>query len=184
MTHTPEPIKFELTDTTITYRGVTLYQIRATEDIPHQGIHKGNLGGYVSSTHLPSGAARVSGNAWVSGDARVFGNARVFDNACVFGYARVSGDAEILQTWHYLVVGPIGSEGTHATLSRTKGGGHRLSVGCWEDGSLGTLMSEVKRRRRDLWNADKDTQELWLGQYRALRKLGMSVVARWTEYTS
>ena len=220
MTHTPEPIKFELTDKTITHWGVTLYQIRATEDIPHQGIHKGNLGGYVSSTHLPSGYARVSdnawvfdnvcvsgdarvfgnarvsdnawvfdnarvfGNAWVSGDARVFDNARVFGNAWVSGDARVSGDAEILQTWHYLVVGPIGSEGTTATLSRTKGGGHRLSVGCWEDGSLGTLMSEVKRRRRDLWNADKDTQELWMGQYRALRKLGMSVVASWAESTS
>ena len=173
MTHTPEPIKFELTDTTIVNAwGVTLHQIRATEDIPHHGIRKGDLGGYVSSTHLPSGGARVSGNAWVSGGARVFGN------------AQVSGDAEILQTWHYLVVGPIGSEGTYATLTRTKGGGHRLSVGCWEDGSLDTLMSEVKRRRSDLWNADKDTQELWMGQYRALRKLGRSVVARWTESTS
>ena len=154
MTHTPEPIKFELTDTTITNWGVTLYQIRATEDIPHRGIHKGNLGGYVSSTHLPSGAARVSGNA------------------------------EILQTWHYLVVGPIGSEGTHATLTRTKGSGHRLEVGCWHDGSLGTLMAEVKRRRRDLWTADEATQELWMQQYRALRKLGRSVVARWTEAAS
>ena len=159
MTHTPEPIKFELTDTTITHWGVTLYQIRATEDIPPHGIRKGNLGGYVSSTHLPSGDARVSGNA------------------------QVFGDAEILQTWHYLVVGPIGSEGTHATLTRTKGGGHRLSVGCWEDGSLGTLMAEVKRRRRN-WSADTATQELWTQQYRALRKLGRAVVARWTEAAS
>ena len=184
MTHTPEPIKFELTDTTITHWGVTLYQIRATEDIPRHGVRKGDLGGYVSSTHLPSGNARVSGNAWVSGDAQVFGNARVAGDAQVFGNARVAGDAEILQTWHYLVVGPIGSEGTHATLTRTKGGGHRLSVGCWEDGSLGTLMSEVKRRRRDLWTADEATQELWTQQYRALRKLGRAVVARWTEDAS
>ena len=167
MTHTPEPIKFELTDTTITHWGVTLYQIRATEDIPHHGIRKGNLGGYVSSTHLPSGSARVSDNAWVFGSAQVF------------GYARVSGSAEIFQTWHYLVVGPIGSEGTHATLTRTKGSDHRLSVGCWEDGSLGTLMTEVKRRRRS-WSADAATQELWMQQYRALRKLGKAVVARWT----
>ena len=201
MTHTPEPIKFELTDTTITHWGVTLYQIRATEDIPHHGIRKGNLGGYVSSTHLPSGAARVSGNAWVfdnarvsgnaqvsgnawvSGTAWVFDNARVFDNALVFGNARVSGDTEILQTWHYLVVGPIGSEGVHATLTRTKGGGHRLSVGCWDGGSLGTLMDEVKRRRRN-WYADAATQELWMQQYRALRKLGRAVVARWAEDAS
>ena len=171
MTHTPEPIKFELTDTTITHWGVTLYQIRAIEDIPHHGIRKGNLGGYVSSTHLPSGDARVSGNAWVSGDAQVFGK------------AQVSGDAEILQPWHYLVVGPIGSEGTHATLTRTKGGGHRLSVGCWEDGSLGTLMTEVKRRRR-IWSSDVATQKLWMKQYRALLKLGKAVVARWIEAES
>ena len=131
------------TNTTITHWGVTLHKIRATEDIPRHGVRKGDLGGYVSSTHLPS------------------------------------GDAEILQTWHYLVVGPIGSEGTNATLTRTKGGGHRLSVGCWEDGSLGTLMTEVKRRRRS-WSADAATQELWMQQYRALRKLGKAVVARWT----
>ena len=135
------------TNTTITHWGVTLHKIRATEDIPRHGVRKGDLGGYVSSTHLPS------------------------------------GDAEILQTWHYLVVGPIGSEGTNATLTRTKGGGHRLSVGCWEDGSLGTLMTEVKRRRRS-WSADAATQELWMQQYRALRKLGKAVVARWTEAES
>ena len=63
MTGTPEPIKFELTDATIAHWGVTLYRIRATEDIPRHGVRKGDLGGYVSSTHLPSGAARVFGNA-------------------------------------------------------------------------------------------------------------------------
>ena len=178
MTTTPEPIKFELTDTTIAHRGMTLYRIRATEDIPRHGVRKGDLGGYVSSTHLPSGSARVFGDAWVFGDAQVSGD------AWVSGNARVSGNAEILQTWHYLVVGPIGSEGVYATLCRTKGGGHRLSVGCWEDGSLGALMAEVKRRRRDLWTADEATQELWIQQYRALRKLGRAVVARWTEATA
>ena len=197
MTTTPEPIKFELTDTTVVNAwGVTLHQIRATEDIPRHGVRKGDLGGYVSSTHLPSGDARVSGDAWVSGDARVSGAAwvsgaaqvsgaaRVTGAARVFGDAQVFGDAEILKTCHYLVVGPIGSEGVYATLCRTRGGGHRLSVGCWEDGSLGTLMAEVERRRRDLWTADEATQELWMQQYRALRKLGRSVVARWTEAAS
>ena len=98
---TPEPTKFELTDTTIAHWGVTLYQIRATEDIPRHGVRKGDLGGYVSSTHLPSGAARVSGNArvfgnaQVSGDARVSGNARVFGDAQVAGDARVFGDAQV-----------------------------------------------------------------------------------------
>ena len=123
------------------------------------------------------------GDAWVFGAARVFGDARVSGDAQVSGDARVSGDAEILKAWHYLVVGPIGSEGVYATLCRTRGGGHRLSVGCWEDGSLGTLMTEVKRRRRN-WTADEATQELWTQQYRALRKLGRAVVARWTEAAS
>jgi hypothetical protein len=45
-------------------------------------------------------------------------------------------------------------------------------------------MAEVKRRRRDLWTADEATQELWMQQYRALRKLGKAVVARWTEAAS
>ena len=49
--------------------------------------------------------------------------------------------------------------------------------------SLGTLMAEVKRRRAD-WTADEATQELWMQQYRALRKLGKAVVARWTEAAS
>ena len=178
-TRTPEPIKFELTDTTVVNAwGVTLHQIRATEDIPRHGVRKGDLGGYVSSTHLPSGDARVSGDAWVSGNAQVSGAAQVS------GDAWASGNAEILKTWHHLVVGPIGSEGVYATLARTKGGGHRLSVGCWGDGSLGTLMAEVKRRRRDLWTADEATQELWMQQYRALRRLCRAVVARWTEAAS
>ena len=185
MTRTPEPIKFELADTTVVNAwGVTLHQIRATEDIPCHGVRKGDLGGYVSSTHLPSGAARVFDNAWVFGAAQVSGAAQVFGDAWVSGAAQVSGDARVSETWHYLVVGPIGSEGAYSTLTRTKGGVHRLSVGCWEDGSLGTLMAEVKRRRRDLWTADEATQELWMQQYRALRRLGRAVVARWTEAAS
>ena len=46
------------------------------------------------------------------------------------------------------------------------------------------VMAEVKRRRSDLWTADEATQELWMQQYRALRKLGKAVVARWTEAAS
>ena len=119
MTHTPEPIKFELTDTTITHWDVTLYQIRATEDIPHRGIRKGNLGGYVSSTHLPSGDARVSGNAWVSGDAQVFGN------------ARVSGNARVESQTDWLLVGPAKSSGRFTTAYRDTKIGVRVSCGCF-----------------------------------------------------
>ena len=190
--------KYELTGTTkVNDWGVTVHQIRATEDIPRFGVRKGVLGGWVESETLRngnarvSGDARVSGNAWVSGDAQVFGDARVFGDAQVFGDARVSGnarvsgdarvfgDAQVYRMGHYLIVGPIGSENVTATLFRTKNGKHRLNVGCWS-GTLGTLMGEVKTRREN-WSADSATQERWVAQYRALKVLGKVTVAGWSE---
>lgn len=141
-------IRFELTDESkVNLFGVRVYRIRATEDIPRWGVRKGDLGGWVESAELTSGDARVYGNAWV--------------------YER----------WHFIVCGPIGSEGVTATLYRTKNGKHQLVVGCWT-GTLGTLSAEVKRRRED-WSADDATQELWVAQYKALRALGRATVARW-----
>ena len=178
-------------DEKIVAPGIVVKRIRALVAIPAllwaPAVQPGDLGGYIAAANNLH--AQVSGNAWVYDDAQVYGDALVYDDAQVFGNAQVcgnaqvSGNAEILQTWHYLVVGPIGSEGTHATLTRTKGGGHRLSVGCWEDGSLGTLMTEVKRRRL-IWSSDEATQKLWMEQYRALLKLGKAVVARWIEAES
>ena len=124
--------------------------------------------------------AKVDGWAQVGDHAQVGGNAKVGGNARVDGSAQVGGDAEIFETWHCLVVGPIGSEGVTATLARTKDGGHRLSVGCWEDGTLGTLMAEVKRRR-ERWTADEATKEVWFDEYRALKKLGKVTAKRWTK---
>ena len=92
--------KFELTDDTVhTDEGVTLYRIRATEDIPAHGVVAGDLGGFVESVDNLSGNgwvsddARVYGNAWVYGNARVYGNAEVYGNAWVYGNARVYGEA-------------------------------------------------------------------------------------------
>ena len=148
--------KYELTGTTkVNDWGVTVHQIRATEDIPRFGVSKGDLGGWVESETLRNGDARVSGNAWV------FGNAQVY------------------RMGHYLIVGPIGSENVTATLFRTKNGKHRLNVGCWS-GTLGTLMGEVKKRRVN-WSADSATQEKWVAQYRALKVLGKVTVAGWVE---
>lgn len=152
--------KFELTGKSRMGRlGVTVHQIRATEDIPARGIRKGDLGGWVESEILSSG------DAWVSGDAEVSGNAEVY------------GNAELEHTWHYIAIGPIGSEGVTATLTRTKDGKHILGVGCWT-GTLGTLMKEVKRRWQH-WSADDATQELWVAQYKALEALGKATAARW-----
>ena len=79
-------IKFELTSESITNTwGVKLYRIRATVDIKARGVKKGELGGFVESTHLSNGDARISGNAWVSQNAQVYGNTQVFGNAWVYG---------------------------------------------------------------------------------------------------
>ena len=104
---------FEFTGATkVNLHGYTVRQIRATRDIPRAGVRKGDLGGWIESAELTNGDARVSGNAWVYGDAQVYGNARVE------------------RTWHYIAVGPIGSENVTATLFRTKDGKHALNVGC------------------------------------------------------
>ena len=165
----------ELTDNTkVNAFGVTLYQIRATRDIPARGVRKGDLGGWIESAELSYGVARVSGNAWVYGNAEVYGNARVYGNAEVSGSARVSGPSD------YFVMGPIGSENVYATLVRTKTG-HLLTVGCWTNGSLDTLMKEVKRRRKAYWSANEATQALWMEQYRALKRIGKNIAASWAE---
>lgn len=86
--------------------GVKLFRIRATRDIPEQGVLKGQEGGWVSSTHV-GGKPRIGKAAWVADDAEVFGKARVTgralvrDSARIFGHARVkshavvAGDAQI-----------------------------------------------------------------------------------------
>ena len=157
--------------TKINFHGVTVHRIRATRDIPRAGVKKGDEGGWIESAELKNGDARVSGDAWVYGNARVSGNARVYGNAWVYG------DAQVEEPWHLLMIGPIGSEGVTATLARTKNGKHILNVGCW-DGTLGTLMAEVKRRRA-YWHSDEATQEFWVAQYRALKALGRVTVKRW-----
>ena len=99
--------KFELTQETKIFSGVTLYRIKATKEF--SGIKNGELGGFVEKEENLSqsddawvfGNAQVSGNALVSGDARVsddarvFGNAWMLDNALVLGTARVSGNARV-----------------------------------------------------------------------------------------
>ena len=69
--------------------GATVKQIRATRDIPINGVRKGDIGGWIES------AAHLSGDAWVSGDAQVFGNAQVYGNAQVSGDARLYDNARL-----------------------------------------------------------------------------------------
>ena len=80
--------KFELTDTSIEFLGIKLFQIRALKSFG--SVEKGELGGYIEKLENIS----MSGNAWVYGNARVYGDARVSGNALVYGDAWVYGDAK------------------------------------------------------------------------------------------
>lgn len=103
---------YKLTDNTIMYNGIKLYQIEAINDF--NKVKKGTLGGYIQSTdNLSDDAwvgdnakvydkAKVSDNAWVSDNARVFDNAQVSGDAWVFDNAEVSGNARVSdKSWVY-----------------------------------------------------------------------------------
>ncbi|MDR3186553.1 MAG: hypothetical protein LBU04_07130 [Christensenellaceae bacterium] len=104
--------KYELTDKTMEYDGVTLHRIRALRNIwtsRWQNVKVGDLGGWIENEGNLShknwcwifdeakvfDEARVSGNATVSGKATVGGDARVCGNARVFGNAKISGNASV-----------------------------------------------------------------------------------------
>ena len=132
------------------------------------------------------GGAQVHGNAWVYGNAQVYGGAQVHGNVSLSGNAWISGEADISEIWHFITVGPLGSEGATATVFRTKNGDHSLNLHCW-NGKLETLMAEVERRRdeEDCWRrADPATQAVWLDQYRLLKQIGETTVSRWAAETT
>ena len=83
--------KYELTDETKNFCGITLHRIRALRDIPSVKVKSGDLGGWIEKESNLS----QDGDAWVYGDAKVCGNAEVSGNAMVFDDAEVSGDAEV-----------------------------------------------------------------------------------------
>lgn len=88
--------KYELTDETIEYDGVTLHRIRALKDIfikdfGMRNVQAGDYGGFVESeTNLSK-----TGSCWIYDDAKVYGNAIVEDRASVCGQAIVRGCAHI-----------------------------------------------------------------------------------------
>ena len=145
--------KYELTENTIVYLGITLYQIKAL--VSFGTVKAGELGGYIEKeenlTHdgnawvygnaMVYDNASVYGNAWVYGEAMVCGNAEVYGNAWVYGNARVYGNAEVygeadvLKSTHLLQVGAIGSRNGFITFFRTKNNSIQVSCGCF----LGTI---------------------------------------------
>ena len=99
--------KYELTNITKEYNGVTLHRIRALIDF--NDVKKGNLGGWVEKESNLSQYGNcwiydeamvyenteVLGDAIVCGDAEVFGNSEVLGDAIVCGDAKEYGDAEV-----------------------------------------------------------------------------------------
>lgn len=90
--------KYELTDETCVFEGVTLHRIKALKDF--SDIEKGDLGGFIESTDNLSqmGYCWVYDNAKVTGQASVINNAKVMDNAEVTDRAKIVGDARIMNS--------------------------------------------------------------------------------------
>lgn len=79
--------KYELTDETITFSGLTLHRIKALKDFGN--VIKDDLGGFVESEKNLS----HSGTCWVYDEAMVYCNAHVIENARVMQNAEIYGKA-------------------------------------------------------------------------------------------
>lgn len=123
--------KYELTEETLTVSEKTLYRIRAVRDFGF--VKTGEFGGYIEKEENLS----HFGNAWICGDAKVFGNARVSGNAWF------SGNAEVFNTRHFFVQGPIGSRDGYVTFYRTKDDTVGVRCGCFS-GSLQEFVNQVE----------------------------------------
>ena len=123
--------KYELTEETVTVYGKTLYRIRAVRDFG--SVKTGEFGGYIEKEENLS----HFGNAWVYGNAKVYGDAKVSGKACV------CGDAEVSNTRHFFVQGPIGSRDGFVTFYRTKDNKVRVRCGCFS-GSLQKFVDRVE----------------------------------------
>ena len=149
--------KYELTDETKVFYGVTLHRIRALTAVGVLAA-AGQLGGWVESEK----------NLEQSGDAWVYGN------------AQVSGDAWVSKTRHYLTVGPIGSEDRTVTICRTKTygtTGHYINAGCWT-GTVDQLAERVASAWPDL-SEKKRTR--YRAEYEAVIALARPRIERWVE---
>ena len=135
--------KYELTDTTITFQGRTLHQIRYLMDVGYN-IKAGNLGGWVETEKNLS----QRGNAVVCDNAKVYGNAMVCDNAEVYGNAVVSGNAKISKLYDLLVIGPIGSRHSFTSFYRSQDEKILVSCGCFH-GDISAFRNKVCETHMD-----------------------------------
>lgn len=105
--------KYELTEETVTVYGKTLYRIRAVRDFG--SVKTGEFGGYIEKE----------------------------ENLSHFGNAWVYGNAEVFNTRHFFVQGPIGSRDGYVTFYRTKDDTVEVRCGCFS-GSLQEFVNQVE----------------------------------------
>ena len=155
--------KYELTDETKVFYGVTLHRIRALTAVGVLAA-AGQLGGWVESEKN----LEQSGDAWVYGNARVSGN------------AQVSGDARVSKTRHYLLIGPVGSEDRTVTICRTRADdttGHYVQAGCWA-GTVDHLAERITTAWPDL---SEKKRARYRGEYDAVIALARPRIQRWVK---
>lgn len=142
---------------------------------------------------LVTDSARVYGEALVCG-SRIFGaveirggsnlqHSKVSGSAVVGGTFTASdvligGKSYLMAPEDILSVGPIGSESSRATLTRTRDG-HELSVGCWGGRTVDELAGEVARRRDEEWLYPPAQEDHWVAQYEAFEKLARVYIEGW-----
>ena len=87
--------KYELSNITIEFNGVTLHRIKALKDFSN--VKAGDLGGWVEKEDNLSQIddAWIDENAKVYGNAQICGNVIVFDDAIIYDNAKVYGNAHI-----------------------------------------------------------------------------------------
>lgn len=105
--------KYELTEETLTVSEKTLYRIRAVRDFGF--VKTGEFGGYIEKE----------------------------ENLSHFGNAWVYGNAEVFNTRHFFVQGPIGSRDGYVTFYRTKDDTVEVRCGCFS-GSLQEFVNQVE----------------------------------------
>lgn len=115
---------FEFTDDTLCVGGHILHRIIAVRDLPAQGVHKGDRGGWVEQE------SNLSDDAWVYG------------NAAVYGDAQVCGDARVAGIRDYIVFKNWWSSGRYFTWTRSN---NMWRVGCF----YGTGEELIAKAYRD-----------------------------------
>lgn len=79
--------------------GATLYRVRAAEDMPWHGVHKGDLGGFVSEDTDVSSAAWVSSPSLVYDGSSVDGTSAILGN-CIVKKSTIKGNSVLRGNSH------------------------------------------------------------------------------------